>query len=188
MRWCSIDPAMKGGLGIAHWKGRDLETYATLRPAKVGECKTAMKKSGGDYDPARAVMSTWFDIAAGVSRPFLYGGWHTAIEVELGGCSAVVVEESFGKSVSTVAKLAHMRGRIQQSAERIGVAYHEVNVEVWRKVIGDEVGLVFPPHKDEIKERVIMLAKQLYNVTCNDNEAESLLIGRWALATWTVRP
>ena len=119
-----------------------------------------------------------------------WASWALAIQSLGHAVEHVVVEETFGESKATIAKLAHLRGRIQQECERQGRTYTEVNTSVWRKVIGDEVGLTYPPKKEEIKARSMELAALHYPsvAVANDNEAEALLIARWALMTWTVRP
>lgn len=153
--------------------GREIAETRKLVPAKARD----LKRHPG--------MVAGVAITDGVT---VWASWAIAIQAFVRGADHVVVEESFGDAKATVAKLAHMRGRIEQECNRQGVPYTEVNVSVWRKVIGDEVGLTYPNKSADVKARSIELAKRHYNIDVDDNQAEAALIGRWAMMTWTVRP
>lgn len=175
MRWLAIDPATTMGLGLCRMDGADVAEVTTLRPAKARDLK------------GRAGMAPGVAITDGV---VVWSSWAVAIQAFVRGAEHIVVEETFGESKATIAKLAHMRGRIEQECDRQGVAYTEVNVESWRKAIGGEVGLTYPPKRADIKARSLEIAARHYPAikVANDSEAEALLIARWALMTWTVRP
>lgn len=166
MDWISIDPSERAS-GIARWRGDQLVSVTTLRPAKGAK----EKKAG----------AVW--VGAVLAYPTLFDAWRSV----LGGQAAVFVEESKGKSPRTVALLGEVRGYIRAVCELLSTPYKAVDTSEWRRVVGEVHGFTFPTNREDAKARAVELVSEVYGLSMTDDEAEAVCVGLWALRTRAVR-
>lgn len=181
MHWLSVDPADKSGIVI--WAGDKAVNIGTLRPAGAREAK-------GMPNPSRALVvnaHALTPLAASGLRPF--AGPREAWSMLLSGVSAVVVEESFGDSVKTVAQMGERRGYIEALCDERGVQFHTINTMVWRKTCGDRLDKSWPPASKAAKQRSIdLVAEHCDGLVVTGDEGDAYWVGRAAIWLGLVKP
>lgn len=176
--WLSVDPANL--TGIATWRGDKLLSVGTLR-ATERKNKTEWKQYGavllldtlraGDVERRRMVFA---DEGA---------AWRTLLV----GVVALIAEEGFGAHKTVIKQHAFRRGFMAALCSERCVAFHEVHVGEWRKVVGKANGFTFPNDSELSKARAMELVEARFGQRVSDDEADAACAGLWALETRTVR-
>ncbi len=177
MFWISVDPAAH--TGIAFWRGPTLVQVATLEPATKAEAKHYGKGALAIRGLARLAAARQSSL-----HNTDYAAWSTLLV----NVRAVVVEEGFGPSAKTVAQHAERRGFIRAMCAARIIPFHVVNVNEWRKVVGQTNGFTFPRESALAKARAMELIAPMIGSPVSDDEADAACAGLWALATRTVQP
>lgn len=179
MRWISLDPAAL--TGIVQWDGARMLSVATLRPPSKAERR--------ERQLAKPAVAMDVLVAGSSARVVVfYYDEITAWLWLLAGAQAVVAEEGFGPSKTTIKQHAFRRGYVAALCAQRGIAFHEVNVSEWRKVVGEANGFTFPRDTDGAKARAMELIEKRFGSAMSDDEADAGCAGLWALQTRTVQP
>lgn len=82
-----------------------------------------------------------------------------------------------GNAVLTYKKLAHLQGVLKNYCYELGLPYQVVPPATWRTHSG-----VKGKERTDKKRSAQLIVKKFYDITVTQDEADALLIGRWAAA------